>query len=82
MLIVSSSRTLMHRADLPACRSCSPSPQANLLLKKIGPHILLPTLVTVWGIICTLTGLVQNYHGLIALRLFLGLAEGGLVSPQ
>ncbi|KAL8290129.1 hypothetical protein RQP46_003068 [Phenoliferia psychrophenolica] len=52
---------------------------ANLLLKKIGPHILLPTLVTTWGGICTLTGLVQNYHGLIALRLMLGLVEGGLL---
>ncbi|KAL8287347.1 hypothetical protein RQP46_003799 [Phenoliferia psychrophenolica] len=52
---------------------------ANLLLKKIGPQILLPSMVCGWGLICTLTGLVQNYHGLIALRLMLGLVEGGLL---
>jgi MFS family permease len=31
-----------------------------------------------WGIIATLTGIVQNYGGLIACRLMLGAVEGGL----
>lgn len=47
-----------------------------LLLKKIGAHILLPTLVTLWGVVCTLQGLVNNYEGLIAVRFFLGMLEG------
>lgn len=31
-----------------------------------------------WGVIASLTGLVQNYSGLIACRLLLGLVEGPL----
>lgn len=34
--------------------------------------------MTSWGIIATLTGLCQNYGGLIACRLLLGAVEGGL----
>jgi MFS family permease len=32
----------------------------------------------VWGIVVTLMGVVQNYHGLLVARLFLGIAEAGL----
>jgi MFS family permease len=32
-----------------------------------------------WGIVSTLTGVVQSYGGLIACRLLLGLMEGGLL---
>jgi MFS family permease len=31
-----------------------------------------------WGIVMTLMGIVQNYHGLLAARLFLGVTEAGL----
>jgi MFS family permease len=31
-----------------------------------------------WGVVMTLMGIVQNYHGLLACRLFLGVAEAGL----
>ncbi|EGG00863.1 uncharacterized protein MELLADRAFT_39483, partial [Melampsora larici-populina 98AG31] len=51
---------------------------ANLYLKKIGPHIFLPTIVTIWGIVTTLQGFITSYSGLIATRFFLGLVEGGL----
>jgi predicted MFS family arabinose efflux permease len=50
---------------------------SNLLLKKIGPRILLPGLCFIWGAITTLQCLVNNYSGLLAARLMLGLAEGG-----
>ncbi|KAL9074816.1 MAG: hypothetical protein Q9157_004228 [Trypethelium eluteriae] len=33
-----------------------------------------------WGIITTLIGIVQNYEGLLAARIFLGIAEAGLFS--
>lgn len=33
---------------------------ANLLLRKIGPKVLLPTLLTTWGIILMLQGTVEN----------------------
>jgi MFS family permease len=31
-----------------------------------------------WGIVMTLMGIVQNYHGLLVARLFLGVTEAGL----
>jgi sugar phosphate permease len=51
---------------------------SNLVLKKIRPSRWIAFLATSWGIIATLTGLVQNYGGLIVCRLLLGLVEGGL----
>lgn len=50
---------------------------SNLLLKKIGPRLLLPGLCFTWGVITTLQCLVRNYSGLLGARLMLGLAEGG-----
>ncbi|KAF8604714.1 MFS general substrate transporter [Ceratobasidium sp. AG-I] len=52
---------------------------SNLLIKKVGPHRLLPGIVFAWGIVTALQGLVHNYSGLIATRFFLGLCEGGLL---
>lgn len=51
---------------------------SNLVLKKIGPRTLLPTMCVLWGIVSTLQSLVHNFGGLIACRFFLGLLEGGL----
>lgn len=39
---------------------------------------MLPTLVSLWGVVCIFQGLVQGYSGLLAARFFLGLLEGGL----
>lgn len=52
---------------------------SNLLLKKVGPHRLLPGIVFAWGLVTAFQGLVHNYSGLIATRFFLGLCEGGLL---
>jgi MFS family permease len=49
---------------------------ANLLLRRIGPRIMMPTLLTLWGIVVTLQGLVTSYAGLATVRAFLGLVEG------
>lgn len=54
---------------------------SNLLLKKLGPRVLLPGLCFTWGVVTTLQCLVKNYRGLIAVRLMLGLAEGGKSMP-
>jgi len=51
---------------------------SNLLLKAVGPNLLLPALLTLWGIVTTLQGLVKSYSGLLACRFFLGLFEGGV----
>ena len=56
----------------------------NVILKRIGPRLWLPTLTLAFGIVSTLQGVVQ-YHGpgtgvagFFVVRLFLGLTEGGL----
>jgi len=49
---------------------------SNLLLRKIGPRLLMPTLLTIWGTMVTLQGLVTSYAGLATVRAFLGLVEG------
>ncbi|KAF9473919.1 MFS general substrate transporter [Pholiota conissans] len=51
---------------------------SNLLLKIVGPNLMLPTMLTIWGIITTLQGVVKSYNGLLACRFFLGLFEGGV----
>ncbi|KAF1843847.1 high-affinity nicotinic acid transporter-like protein [Cucurbitaria berberidis CBS 394.84] len=51
---------------------------SNLVLKKLRPSRWIAFITVAWGIIATLTGLVQSYGGLIACRLLLGAVEGGL----
>ncbi|GJJ07535.1 hypothetical protein Clacol_001737 [Clathrus columnatus] len=52
---------------------------SNWVLKRVHPNRWLPGIVFAWGVIVTLSGLMQNFGGLIAVRLFLGLCEGGLL---
>lgn len=51
---------------------------SNLVLKKLRPSRWLPTIMVAWGIVMTLMGIVQNYHGLLISRIFLGVTEAGL----
>ncbi|KAJ6500774.1 major facilitator superfamily domain-containing protein [Mycena sanguinolenta] len=51
---------------------------SNLLLKIVGPNLMLPTMLTLWGVVCTCQGVVKTYHGLLVCRFFLGLLEGGV----
>lgn len=57
---------------------CSGLP-VNLLMKTVGPNILLPALLTLWGIVTTLQGTVHTFGGLLACRFFLGFFEGGMI---
>ncbi|KAH9900009.1 MFS general substrate transporter [Cubamyces lactineus] len=52
---------------------------SNWVLKKFKPSRWLPFLVAVWGVVTTLSGLVHNFKGLLAIRFFLGFCEGGLL---
>lgn len=52
---------------------------SNLVIKRIGPSRWIAFITFVWGIVATLTGLVQNFGGLVACRLVLGIFEGGFV---
>ncbi|RDW64658.1 putative major facilitator superfamily permease-4 [Coleophoma cylindrospora] len=51
---------------------------SNLMLKRLRPSIWLPTIMVAWGVVMTLMGIVQSYHGLLIARLFLGVTEAGL----
>ena len=50
---------------------------SNIILKLTTPQLWLPTLTLIWGIVCTLMGLTQNFPGLLAVRFFLGVTESG-----
>ncbi|KAJ5610630.1 phthalate transporter [Penicillium lagena] len=49
-----------------------------LLNRKIGPRIFLSGITLAWGIVMMCFGFVHNWKVLIALRMLLGLLEGGL----
>lgn len=49
---------------------------AALLMKKLGPHIMLPALTLSFGLVTALQGLVTSYAGLIVCRLVLAVTEG------
>lgn len=51
---------------------------SNLVLKLFTPRRWIAFIAVTWGLIATMTGLVQNYGGLIAVRLLLGVVEAGL----
>lgn len=51
---------------------------SNMILKKLRPSTWLPGIMVAWGLVMTLMGLVQSYHGLLIARIFLGVAEAGL----
>ncbi|KAL4746823.1 hypothetical protein BDW72DRAFT_210153 [Aspergillus terricola var. indicus] len=51
---------------------------SNILLKRFTrPSMYLGTLIVSWGIIMTLTGVVQNFGGLVTMRILLGIFEAG-----
>ncbi|KAG8623381.1 hypothetical protein KVT40_008357 [Elsinoe batatas] len=52
---------------------------SNWVLKKFGAGYYLPFLVTIWGLVSTMTGFVTSYEGLLVARFFLGLCEGGML---
>ncbi|KFA81386.1 hypothetical protein S40288_08383, partial [Stachybotrys chartarum IBT 40288] len=51
---------------------------SNLVIKRFTPSRWIAFITTSWGIVATLTGIVQSYEGLLACRVVLGALEGGL----
>jgi MFS family permease len=51
---------------------------SNMVLKKFTPRRWIALITVLWGIIATLTGLVNTYGQLVACRLLLGAVEAGL----
>jgi MFS family permease len=52
---------------------------SNIVLKIVGGRFYLPFLVVAFGMVSMCTAFIHNYHGLLACRFFLGLAEGGMM---
>jgi len=52
---------------------------SNWILKRVHANRWLPAIVAAWGTVTTLSGLMQSFGGLIAVRIFLGMCEGGLL---
>ncbi|KAL1612012.1 hypothetical protein SLS60_000235 [Paraconiothyrium brasiliense] len=51
---------------------------SNMLLKKFKrPSVYLGILITCWGVIMTMMGVVQNFTGLLVTRILLGVFEAG-----
>lgn len=53
-------------------------PVSNIALRRLGPKMWFPFIVTAWGLVTTLTCLVSSYGGYIVIRLALGMTEAGL----
>lgn len=51
---------------------------SNLAMKRFRPSVWIPSIMVAWGICTTLMGTVHNFAGLLAARMALGVAEGGL----
>jgi len=51
---------------------------SNMVMKAWRPSMWLPIIMLAWGVCITLMGIVQNYAGLFATRVFLGITEAGL----
>ena len=50
---------------------------SNLILHKVGARVWIARILLSWGLVASLTGLVQNIHQLYAVRVVLGFAEAG-----
>lgn len=50
---------------------------ANIMLKLFKARVWLGCITLAWGTVMTLSGLVQNYAGLLAVRIMLGVTEAG-----
>jgi MFS family permease len=51
---------------------------SNMMMKYLRPSIWLTTITLSWSLIMICMGLVSSFSGLLACRVFLGIAEGGL----
>jgi len=50
---------------------------SNLMLHKVGARVWIVRILLSWGLVATLTGLVQSVHQLYVARILLGVTEAG-----
>ena len=51
----------------------------NIILKLTNPRFWLPTLTFIWGVVCVLTGVTQNFPGFLAARFIIGAVDSGFI---
>lgn len=51
---------------------------SNIILKKVAPSTWLSLIMVLWGIATMGQGLINNFGGLVAMRVLVGLFEAGL----
>ncbi|KAL4747041.1 hypothetical protein BDW72DRAFT_197099 [Aspergillus terricola var. indicus] len=52
-------------------------PPSNMILVRSRPSLYLPAIMCLWGILTCIMSVVQHYHHLIVLRVFIGIVEAG-----
>jgi len=52
-------------------------PPSNMLLVRIKPSIYLPAIMICWGALTCIMAVIQDFHHLIVLRIFVGVFEAG-----
>ncbi|KAG9240378.1 major facilitator superfamily domain-containing protein [Calycina marina] len=51
---------------------------SNMMMKRLRPSLWLTIIMIGWSVCTIAMGFVKNFHGLLAVRIFLGICEGGL----
>ncbi|KAL4973586.1 major facilitator superfamily domain-containing protein [Aspergillus desertorum] len=52
-------------------------PPSNMILVRSRPSLYLPAIMCLWGVLTCIMSVVQHYHHLIVLRVFIGIVEAG-----
>ncbi|VTT82059.1 unnamed protein product [Fusarium fujikuroi] len=52
-------------------------PPSNMILVRTRPSLYLPAIMIIWGVLTCIMSVVQSYHHLIILRVFVGVMESG-----
>ncbi|KAF6803372.1 putative vitamin H transporter [Colletotrichum sojae] len=52
-------------------------PPSNMILVRTRPSLYLPFIMAIWGVLTCIMAVVQHYHHLIILRVFVGIMESG-----
>ena len=52
-------------------------PPSTIIVRKIGPRLHLSSITTLWGAVMIGMGFVNDWQGLAALRIVLGILEAG-----
>ncbi|KAF9076155.1 MFS general substrate transporter [Rhodocollybia butyracea] len=53
-------------------------PASNVALRRLRPSIWLSSMMFLWGVIMICHGFIQNYGGLVTVRVLLGVTEAGM----